>query len=96
MQKKLSDLVLSLDVIRSYYGLDCKYYQNGNGLGVVVQAYQKRSSYVIDWLHQSCKKYDLKIMVRLVKGAYWDSEIKKAQVMGEVDYPVLKNNHILA
>ena len=58
------------------------------GFGVVVQAYQKRAPFVIDWLHHNCQKHNLKIMVRLVKGAYWDSEIKKAQVMGEVDYPV--------
>ena len=79
-------LDLSLDVIDRI--MDSIANTSWQGFGVVVQAYQKRSSYVIDWLHQSCKKYDLKIMVRLVKGAYWDSEIKKAQVMGEVDYPV--------
>ncbi|MDB4038598.1 bifunctional proline dehydrogenase/L-glutamate gamma-semialdehyde dehydrogenase PutA [Candidatus Thioglobus sp.] len=79
-------LDLSLDVIDRIMGSIAN--TSWQGFGVVVQAYQKRSPYVIDWLHQSCKKYDLKIMVRLVKGAYWDSEIKKAQVMGEVDYPV--------
>ena len=79
-------LDLSLDVIDRI--MDSISNTSWQGFGVVVQAYQKRSPYVIDWLHQSCKKYDLKIMVRLVKGAYWDSEIKKAQVMGEVDYPV--------
>ena len=79
-------LDLSLDVIDRIMSSIAN--TSWQGFGVVVQAYQKRSPYVIDWLHQSCKKYDLKIMVRLVKGAYWDSEIKKAQVMGEVDYPV--------
>ncbi|MDB4099632.1 bifunctional proline dehydrogenase/L-glutamate gamma-semialdehyde dehydrogenase PutA, partial [Candidatus Thioglobus sp.] len=79
-------LDLSLDVIDRI--MDSISNTSWQGFGVVVQAYQKRSPYVIDWLHQNCKKYDLKIMVRLVKGAYWDSEIKKAQVMGEVDYPV--------
>ncbi len=61
---------------------------NWQGFGVVVQAYQKRAPSLIDWLKHNCKKYHLKIMVRLVKGAYWDSEIKKAQVMGDSDYPV--------
>ncbi|WP_416695030.1 bifunctional proline dehydrogenase/L-glutamate gamma-semialdehyde dehydrogenase PutA [Candidatus Pseudothioglobus sp. Uisw_050_01] len=79
-------LDLSLDVIDRI--MDSISNTSWQGFGVVVQAYQKRSPYVIDWLYQSCKKYNLKIMVRLVKGAYWDSEIKKAQVMGEVDYPV--------
>ena len=79
-------LDLSLDVIDQIMSSIAN--TSWKGFGVVVQAYQKRSPYVIDWLHQSCKKHHLKIMVRLVKGAYWDSEIKKAQVMGEVDYPV--------
>ena len=58
------------------------------GLGVVVQAYQKRAPYVLDWLYELSQKNNLKLMVRLVKGAYWDSEIKQAQVLGDVDYPV--------
>ncbi|MFK8041054.1 bifunctional proline dehydrogenase/L-glutamate gamma-semialdehyde dehydrogenase PutA [Congregibacter sp.] len=59
-----------------------------DGFGVVVQAYQKRAGAVIDWLHQLATSLDRKIMVRLVKGAYWDSEIKQAQVEGVIDYPV--------
>ena len=58
------------------------------GFGVVVQAYQKRAPYVLDWLYELSQKNNLKLMVRLVKGAYWDSEIKQAQVLGDVDYPV--------
>ena len=58
------------------------------GFGVVVQAYQKRAPYVLDWLYELSRKNNLKLMVRLVKGAYWDSEIKQAQVLGDVDYPV--------
>ncbi len=79
-------LDLSLDVIDRI--MDSISNTSWKGFGVVVQAYQKRAPFVIDWLHQNCKKHDLKIMVRLVKGAYWDSEIKKAQVMGDLDYPV--------
>ncbi|WOJ97057.1 bifunctional proline dehydrogenase/L-glutamate gamma-semialdehyde dehydrogenase PutA [Congregibacter brevis] len=59
-----------------------------NGFGVVVQAYQKRAGAVIDWLYQLATGLDRKIMVRLVKGAYWDSEVKQAQVEGVADYPV--------
>ena len=55
---------------------------------VVVQAYQKRAPFVIDWLNHNCQKHNLKIMVRLVKGAYWDSEIKNSQTLGDVDFPV--------
>ncbi|MDA0707855.1 MAG: bifunctional proline dehydrogenase/L-glutamate gamma-semialdehyde dehydrogenase PutA [Proteobacteria bacterium] len=58
------------------------------GLGIVVQAYQKRAPYVLDWLKCLGRELNRKIMVRLVKGAYWDSEIKHAQEMGLADYPV--------
>jgi RHH-type proline utilization regulon transcriptional repressor/proline dehydrogenase/delta 1-pyrroline-5-carboxylate dehydrogenase len=59
-----------------------------NGFGVVVQAYGRRAGAVIDWLHALSVKLDRKIMVRLVKGAYWDAEIKRAQVLGLTDFPV--------
>ncbi|MBT7583515.1 MAG: bifunctional proline dehydrogenase/L-glutamate gamma-semialdehyde dehydrogenase, partial [Kordiimonadaceae bacterium] len=65
-----------------------KQLQNWDGLGIVVQAYQKRAPYVIDWLKQLGRETSRKFMVRLVKGAYWDSEIKHAQEMGLSDYPV--------
>jgi RHH-type proline utilization regulon transcriptional repressor/proline dehydrogenase/delta 1-pyrroline-5-carboxylate dehydrogenase len=58
------------------------------GLGLAVQAYQKRSLFVLDWLYEKTKQYNQNICVRLVKGAYWDTEIKHAQVMGLSDYPV--------
>ena len=53
-----------------------------NGIGFVVQAYQKRCPYVIDYLIHLARKNQQKLMIRLVKGAYWDSEIKWAQVDG--------------
>ncbi|MCV2524652.1 MAG: trifunctional transcriptional regulator/proline dehydrogenase/L-glutamate gamma-semialdehyde dehydrogenase [Candidatus Lightella neohaematopini] len=59
-----------------------------NGIGFVVQAYQKRSIKVIDELIQLAKNTKRRLMIRLVKGAYWDSEIKNAQVYGLSDYPV--------
>jgi RHH-type transcriptional regulator, proline utilization regulon repressor / proline dehydrogenase / delta 1-pyrroline-5-carboxylate dehydrogenase len=58
------------------------------GLGVVVQAYQKRGTAVIDALARLARTSGRRIMIRLVKGAYWDSEIKRAQVAGHPDYPV--------
>jgi RHH-type proline utilization regulon transcriptional repressor/proline dehydrogenase/delta 1-pyrroline-5-carboxylate dehydrogenase len=58
------------------------------GLGVVVQAYQKRGLAVIEALQRLAEDSGRRIMVRLVKGAYWDSEIKKAQVAGRPGYPV--------
>jgi len=59
-----------------------------DGFGVVVQAYGRRAGAVIDQLHDLATRLDRKIMVRLVKGAYWDSEIKRAQVLGLAEFPV--------
>lgn len=58
------------------------------GIGFVIQAYQRRAPFVIDYVIDLAKRANNRLMVRLVKGAYWDSEIKKAQVEGQVDYPV--------
>jgi RHH-type transcriptional regulator, proline utilization regulon repressor / proline dehydrogenase / delta 1-pyrroline-5-carboxylate dehydrogenase len=62
--------------------------QNWNGLGFVVQAYGKRCPFVVDFIIDLAKRAERRIMVRLVKGAYWDSEIKRAQVDGLSDFPV--------
>ena len=59
-----------------------------NGLGLALQTYQKRASAVIDWLADLSLRTGQRIPVRLVKGAYWDSEIKHAQVEGYAGYPV--------
>lgn len=79
-------LDLSLDVIERV--IAAGQWGGWQGFGVVVQAYGKRASFVLDWLYQLAGQYQRQIMVRLVKGAYWDSEIKRAQVLGVVDYPV--------
>ncbi|MDG0798262.1 trifunctional transcriptional regulator/proline dehydrogenase/L-glutamate gamma-semialdehyde dehydrogenase [Pectobacterium punjabense] len=59
-----------------------------NGIGFVIQAYQKRCSYVVDVLIELAQRSHRRLMIRLVKGAYWDSEIKRAQVDGLEGYPV--------
>ena len=59
-----------------------------DGFGLAVQAYQKRAGAVIDWIAQAAEALDRRLMVRLVKGAYWDTEIKRAQERGLADYPV--------
>ncbi len=59
-----------------------------NGIGFVLQAYQKRAVYVVDFLADLAKKHRRIIPVRLVKGAYWDTEVKHAQIYGLPDYPV--------
>ena len=59
-----------------------------NGIGFVVQAYQRRAFFVLDWLIDLARRSKHRLMVRLVKGAYWDTEIKRAQVDSLEDYPV--------
>jgi len=59
-----------------------------DGLGFVVQAYQKRAPAVIDWIEALSLKHRRRVMIRLVKGAYWDTEIKQAQIEGYPSYPV--------
>jgi RHH-type proline utilization regulon transcriptional repressor/proline dehydrogenase/delta 1-pyrroline-5-carboxylate dehydrogenase len=59
-----------------------------DGIGFVVQAYQKRAPYVIDYLIDLARRTRRRLMLRLVKGAYWDAEIKRAQVEGLEDFPV--------
>ncbi|SEO55679.1 L-proline dehydrogenase /delta-1-pyrroline-5-carboxylate dehydrogenase [Rhodospirillales bacterium URHD0017] len=59
-----------------------------NGVGFVVQAYQKRAVFTIDWLIDLARRSHRRLMVRLVKGAYWDGEIKRAQLDGLEGYPV--------
>ncbi len=62
--------------------------RNWDGLGLAVQAYQKRALPLIDWIAALARKTGHRVPVRLVKGAYWDTEIKLAQVMGYEGYPV--------
>ncbi len=79
-------LELSLDLLESL-ALDPDL-AGWNGLGFVVQGYGKRCPFVIDWIVDLARRSERRIMVRLVKGAYWDAEIKRAQVDGLADFPV--------
>ena len=79
-------LDLSLDIFAMVYNDPSL--QGWEGFGLAVQAYQKRAPFVIDWLADLAKAGDRRIMVRLVKGAYWDAEIKLSQIQGMPGYPV--------
>ncbi|WJG09036.1 bifunctional proline dehydrogenase/L-glutamate gamma-semialdehyde dehydrogenase PutA [Aliiglaciecola sp. LCG003] len=79
-------LDISLDIIEIVFS-DPEL-QSWTGFGLAVQAYQKRALYVIDWLRDLTIKTDRTMMVRLVKGAYWDTEIKNAQKEGLEHFPV--------
>jgi RHH-type proline utilization regulon transcriptional repressor/proline dehydrogenase/delta 1-pyrroline-5-carboxylate dehydrogenase len=79
-------LWLSLDLIEGLAGESLL--GEWRGLGVVVQGYQKRSLPLIDWVVALARRHRRRLMLRLVKGAYWDTEIKRAQVQGLSGYPV--------
>ncbi len=79
-------LDLSLDVIEQV--LRDPATRGWDGFGVVVQAYGPRAPHVIDWLYALAHALDRRLMVRLVKGAYWDTEIKRAQTLGLRGFPV--------
>ena len=79
-------LDISLDLLEALcFDPDLK---GWDGIGFVVQAYGKRCVFVVDWLIDLARRSGHRLMVRLVKGAYWDSEIKQAQVDGLAGYPV--------
>ncbi len=81
-------LDLSMDLIEALVADNALFANGWRGFGIVIQAYQKRALPMIDWTVALARKHDRRIMVRLVKGAYWDSEIKASQVGGFTDYPV--------
>ncbi len=79
-------LDLSLDIIEVL--MDNLAVPEWDGFGVVVQAYSRRALPVLDWLIEQCHTRKQRMMIRLVKGAYWDAEIKQAQELGLANFPV--------
>ena len=79
-------LELSLEVIEAV--LADPSLADWKGFGLAIQSYQKRAGSVIDAIAAMAERYDRQLMVRLVKGAYWDTEVKRAQERGLDDYPV--------
>ncbi|HET7663365.1 MAG TPA: bifunctional proline dehydrogenase/L-glutamate gamma-semialdehyde dehydrogenase PutA, partial [Rhodanobacteraceae bacterium] len=79
-------LELSLDILYAVFTHPSL--EGWNGFGLAVQAYQKRAPFVIDWLAETARETGRRWCVRLVKGAYWDAEIKLAQEQGLSGYPV--------
>ncbi len=79
-------LELSVEVIAAAFG-DASL-AGWDGFGLAIQAYQKRAAAVIEYVDQLAQNLNRRMMVRLVKGAYWDTEIKRAQERGLDDYPV--------
>ncbi|MFT5296848.1 MAG: RHH-type proline utilization regulon transcriptional repressor/proline dehydrogenase [Colwellia sp.] len=79
-------LDISLDVIEAVFSDNDL--AGWDGFGMALQAYQQRAIFVVDWLRELTLKVDRKMMVRLVKGAYWDTEIKNTQKDGHANFPV--------
>jgi RHH-type proline utilization regulon transcriptional repressor/proline dehydrogenase/delta 1-pyrroline-5-carboxylate dehydrogenase len=81
-------LELQMDCLEALVADDSLFANGWTGLGMALQAYAKRARPVAEWVVQLARAHRRKLMIRLVKGAYWDSEIKVAQVGGYEDYPV--------
>ena len=78
----------SLDIIEALVADDALFESGWSGFGLALQAYAKRAVPLVDWVVDLARQHQRTLMVRLVKGAYWDSEIKAAQVAGLTGYPV--------
>jgi len=81
-------LELQMDVFEALIADDELFANGWAGFGIAIQAYQKRAVPLVDWVVEVARAHRRKLMCRLVKGAYWDTEIKAAQVGGLPDYPV--------
>src|SRR3954471_8001867 len=81
-------LELQMDVFEALLADDELFANGWGGFGIAIQAYQKRAVPLCDWVIAAARAHGRKLMCRLVKGAYWDTEIKAAQVGGLPDYPV--------
>jgi len=86
--EEVDRLELSLDVLDTLAARIARAYPQWRGFGLAVQAYQTRALDVVHEVAAIARKHGLKFMVRLVKGAYWDGEIKRAQELGLAAYPV--------
>ena len=86
--EEVDRLELSLDVLDTLAARIASTYPQWRGFGLAVQAYQTRALAVVHEVAAIANKHGLRFMVRLVKGAYWDGEIKRAQELGLAHYPV--------
>jgi RHH-type transcriptional regulator, proline utilization regulon repressor / proline dehydrogenase / delta 1-pyrroline-5-carboxylate dehydrogenase len=91
--EEVDRLELSLDVFEALAVQVATNYPQWQGFGLAMQAYQTRALELIEHVTTLARKYKIKLMCRLVKGAYWDSEIKRAQEMGLPHYPVFTHKH---
>jgi RHH-type transcriptional regulator, proline utilization regulon repressor / proline dehydrogenase / delta 1-pyrroline-5-carboxylate dehydrogenase len=91
--EEVDRLELSLNVFEALVTQIAQKYPQWSGFGLALQAYQSRAVELIDEVARIAKAHGVKLMCRLVKGAYWDAEIKRAQELGLAHYPVFTHKH---
>ena len=91
--EEVDRLELSLDVFEALAAQVAEKFPQWEGFGLAMQAYQTRALELIEHVTTLARRYKIKLMCRLVKGAYWDSEIKRAQELGLPHYPVFTHKH---
>jgi RHH-type transcriptional regulator, proline utilization regulon repressor / proline dehydrogenase / delta 1-pyrroline-5-carboxylate dehydrogenase len=91
--EEVDRLELSLDVFEALLQHVAQHHPQWMGFGLALQAYQTRAVELIEHVVALARRYGVKVMCRLVKGAYWDAEIKRAQELGLEGYPVFTHKH---
>ncbi len=91
--EEVDRLELSLEVFEALAAQVAQHFPQWTGFGMALQSYQTRSLALIEHVVTLARKYKLRLMCRLVKGAYWDAEIKRAQELGLPGYPVFTHKH---
>ena len=91
--EEVDRLELSLDVFETLAAQVARHFPQWTGFGLAMQSYQTRALELVEHIAAIARKYKIRLMCRLVKGAYWDAEIKRAQEMGLPHYPVFTHKH---
>jgi RHH-type transcriptional regulator, proline utilization regulon repressor / proline dehydrogenase / delta 1-pyrroline-5-carboxylate dehydrogenase len=91
--EEVDRLELSLEVFEALAAQVARHHRQWQGFGLALQSYQTRALELIEHVAGVARRYGLRLMCRLVKGAYWDAEIKRAQEMGLPHYPVFTHKH---
>ncbi|WP_395669874.1 bifunctional proline dehydrogenase/L-glutamate gamma-semialdehyde dehydrogenase PutA [Rhodoferax sp.] len=91
--EEVERLELSLEVLDALLGRVAQHHPQWTGLGLALQAYQTRALELVEVVTAMARKHQVRLMCRLVKGAYWDAEIKRAQELGLPGYPVFTHKH---
>ena len=91
--EEVDRLELTLDVLEALIAQVAQHCPQWQGLGLAMQAYQSRALELVEHVIDLARRYRVRLMCRLVKGAYWDAEIKRAQEQGLAHYPVFTHKH---